>query len=84
MLTNDEHIYICAVRYALGRRTYIVGFVVNYMLEKVPQLSKRCIEIMMEDILNQEPYGYGDECDRECWVKLFVALNEVSKDERSC
>ena len=34
-MTNYEHIIISAVRYALGRMTYIVELTVNYILEQI-------------------------------------------------
>ena len=34
-MTDYEHIVISAVRYALGRMTYIVELTVNYVLEEI-------------------------------------------------
>jgi hypothetical protein len=80
LITKDEHIYISALRYALGRRTYIVEMTVEYILEKLPTLSKHCIIVMIDDIKRQEPWGYGDECDRIEWMKLLAALKKEVKE----
>ena len=80
MITKDEHIYISALRYALGRRTYVVDMTVEYILEKLPRLSKQCMIVMIADIKGQEVFGYGDDCDERDWMKLLAALEkEVSK-----
>ena len=42
MITPDEQILICAVRYALGRMSYIVGDVARYVESKRNTLSSQC------------------------------------------
>lgn len=76
MFSRDEHIWIGAVRYALGRRTYIVGITVDYMMTRIPIMSPGCKDIMIRDIEEQEPLGYGDACDRIEWMKLLDKLKE--------
>lgn len=81
MITDYEHMLISAVRYALGRRTYIVDITVNYIIEEVPKLSDKCKRIMIQDI--EYPYGgYGDECDKRDWMRLLAVLkgSYVSKN----
>lgn len=76
-MTEYEHILISAVRYALGRRTYIVGLTVNYVIAEIPHLSDTCKEIMLEDIKEQRQQGYGDACDERDWMRLLDALKET-------
>lgn len=76
MFSRDEHIWISAVRYALGRRTYIVRITVEYMLRRVDIMSPGCRKIMIRDIEEQERFGYGDECDLKEWMKLLGKLKE--------
>ena len=74
---NNEHmgdVLIAAVRYALGRRTHIVGTVTSCMLNHVSGMTDRTIQVMERDIFEQERFGYGDECDKTDWMKLFHAL----------
>lgn len=53
----------------------MVSLTVDYMLKELPTLSERCKQIMIEDI--EHPLGgYGDECDRQDWMRLLKALKE--------
>lgn len=79
MITDYEHMLINALRYAIGRRTYIVELTVNYIIGEIPKLSEQCKNVMIEDI--ESPYsgcGYGDECDRRDWMRL---LEELRKEQ---
>lgn len=65
---------ISAVRYALGRRTYIVELTVNYVIKELPRLSDGCKKIMLDDITEHERFGYGDACDERDWMRLLDAI----------
>lgn len=69
-MKDIEEIYICAVRYALGRKTYITGVVSDYMMKH--ELSEHCKEVMTRDIEGAD--GYGDLCDKKSWMKLLTHL----------
>lgn len=79
-MTGDEQILICAVRYALGRRSYIVGYVTEYVKYKIKALSKECINIIIRDIEEElERYHnagqtLGDDCDEKDWCRLLELL----------
>lgn len=79
-MSHEEQILICAVRYALGRMSYIVGVVCDYVAVKQPELSKECINIIIRDI-EEELKRYHDagqtlgmECDERTWVRLLERL----------
>lgn len=79
-MTPDEQILICAVRYALGRRSYIVKVVTQHVTFKRKTLSKECINIIIRDI-EEELKRYhdagqilGDDCDERNWVELLGLL----------
>lgn len=76
-MLDYEHIVISAVRYALGRMTYIVELTVNYILQEIEddKLSDSCLNIIRRDI--KETKNLGMECDREQWLKLFNRIEEV-------
>lgn len=76
MITDYEHMLISALRYALGRRTYIVELTCKYIEKQIPMMSDQCKKIMIEDIEQQEQFGYGDECDKADWMHLLVKLKE--------
>lgn len=82
MLTNDEHILICAVRYALGRMSYIVSIVCEYVVSKHRELSENCINIIIRDIEEDIKMCHkigmtcGMECDERTWLRLLERLRE--------
>ena len=87
-MTHEEQIIICAVRYALGRMSYIVGIVCEYVAMKKPELSKECISIIIRDI-EEELNRYHDagqllgmECDEKNWIWLLETLKE-ERDSRN-
>lgn len=76
-MTDYEHIVISAVRYALGRMTYIVELTVNYVLKDIEdnKLSEHCLTVIKNDIENAKDYGW--ECDKQQWLKLLNKIEEV-------
>ena len=80
MITPDEQILICAVRYALGRMSYIVGEVAQYVFFKRGALSDQCKNIIIRDIEEElERYHaagqtLGMDCDERTWKNLLEAL----------
>lgn len=76
-MSEYEHIVISAVRYALGRMTYIVELTINYILQEIEndKLSDSCLNIILKDI--KETKNLGMECDREQWLKLQKRIEEV-------
>ena len=71
-MNEKEQIYSCAVRYGLGRMTYITGVISDFMMQQ--ELSKHCKEIMIRDI--EECENYGHQCDKDSWMKLLDFLKE--------
>ena len=66
---NDELIFIAAERYAMGRRTYIVSTVANYIRVRVPELSDWCLGVLAQDYRDRLAesershglFGFGDQ-----------------------
>lgn len=88
MMTHEEQIIICAVRYALGRMSYIVGIVCEYVSLKKSELTEHCIAIIIRDI-EEELKRYHDagdflgmECDEKNWSWLLETLKE-ERDSRN-
>ena len=81
-----EEILNCAVRYACGRKTYVVKDVSDYTCNLIPYLSDKTLGIIIKDIDNQKQLsGLGDACDEDCWTKLQTRCKEeleqrVAKD----
>ena len=76
-MTDYEQMIVSAVRYALGRMTYIVEITVNYILQELEddKLSDRCLSQIRDDI--KEAKDYGMECDKKSWLKLLNRIEEV-------
>lgn len=82
-MTDHEQIMVSALRYALGRRTYIVGLTCDYIHAHMLKLSRKCKLIMINDIEEQKLFGYGDLCDERNWMALLKELKtylNVSND----
>lgn len=82
---ND--LIVCAFRYALGRRTYIVHTITEIIKSNLSALESNTIEVMLQDIERQHEYekvgvdkAFGDDCDRERWMEVEVLLNAEKLD----
>jgi hypothetical protein len=74
-MTDLEQIYISAVRYGTGRRTYITSIISDYLCRQ--ELSKDCKCIMARDITEAAQRGeLGDDCDKKSWLKLLEYLKK--------
>ena len=70
MKTDYELILLAAFRYALGRKTYIVGAVVDAILEK--ERSEFFIKTIQGEIWQAiETGNAGMECDIRQWERLL-------------
>lgn len=76
-MSDYEQIVISAVRYALGRMTYIVSLTVDYVLKDIEQnkLSKFCLVVMLRDI--KATNDLGMDCDKKEWQKLIDKIERV-------
>lgn len=82
---ND--LIVCAFRYALGRRTYIVHTITEIIKANLSALDSRTIEVMLQDIERQHDYekvglekAFGDDCDRKRWMEVETLLNAEKLD----
>ena len=76
-MTDYEHMIVSAVRYALGRMTYIVEITVNYVLQEIEydKLSDQCLNIIRQDIKSTK--SYGNVIHKMQWFKLLKRIEEV-------
>ena len=88
-----ELICISAVRYALGRRTYIVGVVCDFVKRYIKLLSDKSIYVLIADIeaydkdivFNGQSYNQlGDDCDARNWrcLKAFTIRELEERDKK--
>lgn len=79
-MSIEEEILVCAVRYALGRMSYVVGDVCKYIANKKDSLSEHCKAIIARDIEEEierhhrSGYTCGMECDEKDWLQLLEVL----------
>ena len=69
---NFEAIVEAAVRYGLGRRTYITSVIPEFIISNLDILSNDVKFLIIRDIKNQK--DYGDNCDRRSWMDLLERL----------
>lgn len=81
-MKDNEIILVCAVRYALGRQSYIVGVVAGYVANKSEVLSEACKEIIIRDIREEIEMCHrvgrtcGMEMDERTWLNLLEFLDK--------
>ena len=69
-----ESILICAVRYAIGRRTYIPSLVIDYTTPLLPYLSEDVLKLIANEIIGRYTYegALGDEkIDKPYWEQFL-------------
>lgn len=76
-LSDDDFgaVVNCAIRYCLGRRTYMPGLICSYVKPLLPHLSEKTICCMERDI--REAPSYGDDCDLHTWMDMLDEVQSV-------
>lgn len=76
--TNDDFgaVCNCAVRYCLGRRSYMPSIVCGYITPLLPELTDKTIDCFEHDIAERKRTGFdfGDSCDYETWDAFYKAV----------
>ena len=63
----------CAVRYAIGRQTYMPSLVVDFIIPLLPHLSNKTIWCFERDVAEAD--SYGDEIiDKPVWIRFLNAV----------
>ena len=68
-----ETILICAVRYAIGRKSYMPSMVIDYITPLLPYLSYWILGLMAAEIIDHNCEGdLGDEkIDKPYWIDFL-------------
>lgn len=68
----------CAVRYCLGRRTYMPGLVTDWIMQHCDGLfTAKTLGVMKRDIDEAAARdGLGDSCDVRTWVNFRAWLEK--------
>ena len=81
-MTDYEQIVISAVRYGLGRMSYIVGTICRYVADERKKLSTNCLNIIIRDIREEIEmcHRLGKTCgmdfDERTWQNLMTILEQ--------
>lgn len=90
-------ICLCAMRYAIGRQSYMPGLVQDFIREHIREIDSGTIEIMIRDIneadrimTHRMPNGHdlitdglGDtKIDRPGWERFRAFLKEKLKEKK--
>ena len=73
-LTCDSLTTVCAFRYALGRRTYVVDHVARWLIANRDKLDASDRALIVREIDQQRERGLGDACDEREWLRARDAM----------
>ena len=71
---NFETILFCAVRYAIGRQTYMPSLVIDYITPLLPYMSEDVLKLIVNEIVQHYTYegALGDEkIDKPYWIDFL-------------
>lgn len=72
---NFGTILNCAVRYAMGRRTYMPSLVISFITPLLPKLSSKTVLCFDQDVTDARyTGGYGDQRDTNDWLRFLAAV----------
>lgn len=81
-MTVTEVSLACAVRYALGRRSYAVAVVADDLARNASTLNPSLREVLRRDICEAISSGHGgDAMDVETWRAAIAALDAASTQD---
>ena len=82
---NFETILLCAVRYAIGRKSYMPSLVIDYITPLLPYLSEDVLKLIADEIIEHYTYegALGDEkIDKPYWID-FLQRIEIEMEGRN-
>jgi hypothetical protein len=73
---------ICAVRYCLGRRTYMPWSIMSFIKQFLPALSDNTLYVMARDIAEADNLGDA-EIDAPMWAEFLAEIEKERKRRKS-
>lgn len=73
---------ICAVRYCLGRRTYMPWSVMSFIKQFLPALSDNTLYVMARDIAETDNPGDA-EIDAPMWAEFLAEIEKERKRRKN-
>lgn len=71
-----KDIVICALRYAIGRKTYVTSEISEYIMEHPELIDLRVRDVMLRDLEEIDNYYKKDAIDYKVFDKLRKWLKE--------
>lgn len=78
--TLPSGLIVSAVRYALGRSTYVVGETCAYLREHWQEIPEGHREVILRDIREEMERDGGMECDRREWARVLALASAPPVD----
>ena len=70
-------VVICAIRYALGRQTYMPGIVARFAMQVVKEMNTKDLFVIMNDL---QGYDFDkDEMGGDDWHRLYYTISKELK-----
>lgn len=69
-------IVISALRYAIGRKTYVTLSTCDFIMKNSRMIDKHMKDVMLNDLKNIDDYYDKDDCD----YKIFIKFKEWLED----
>ena len=81
---NDEFEIVCncAMRYCLGRRSYMPSIICGYIAPILPKLTDKTLDCFERGIAERKrtSFDFGDSYDYETWDAFYKAVcNEIER-----
>ena len=71
-------VLICAVRYCIGRQTYMPGLVIDFIRPLLPKLDSKTLTVMERDIIEADSLG-DEQIDQPKWLYF---LNDIREEKQ--
>lgn len=75
----------CAVRYAVGRRTYMPGLVIDFITPHLSELTDKTLWCFQRDLYQRldEWFDFGDEFDLQNWMSFLENVDKEIKKRKT-
>lgn len=82
MVQRDDdfsELAVCAVRYALGRMTYVSYSVPRAIINNIDLMTTNALTVIVRDIEEYKQYNghIGSELDEDSWMKFKDTIESV-------
>ena len=69
----------CAVRYSLGRQTYMPSLVQQFVIRNLNLIDGNSLAVMVRDVKEAPSYG-NETIDKPGWMNFLAVLEKELKD----